>query len=242
MSPGAKAIIEYRMCANQQAAELVTSEISKEVWEEAVVKDEVVGVEKEATMNSARVSHEDCRTQPRCWDSHNGVMEGGVCPTSDTRGASGSANEDPVQRCNCCEASNSQEGATTPAIGEVPEQSRQDAAQGAGAQRTKEVDWQAYLELRSYYLELVVVQGDELAMDGGRQIRRTRLESDEPGFPEMRRKIAALEKVGDHAEIFALLHQLKQWEMHHPGLACALPAALPAAGGSENMPIDLTTD
>ena len=94
-----------------------------------------------------------------------------------------------------------------------------------------------YQNLRRHYFDRVVVRNVELP--GGRvlreQSRPPRIEQTTPGFVKLRARVRALEKVGDHDEVYRLLRQLREWERRPPSLGGALPACMRSeAGGASN--------
>lgn len=82
---------------------------------------------------------------------------------------------------------------------------------------------QDYQALREYYLMPVIVKEAELAM--GMRLRAQtgppRIQRNAPGFKALHQRVRQLERLGKHNEIYALLNQVRAWEVS--------PRALPPA-------------
>jgi|UniRef100_A0A7S2IWD0 ubiquitin-conjugating enzyme E2 D len=91
-----------------------------------------------------------------------------------------------------------------------------------------------YESLCKHYFEPVVAH-KELAM--GMHLRKSaakaRIECATPGFKELRKKISQLKRIGDHAAIYSMLRQLRDWEIRPPALGGMLPTFLRGTDGPE---------
>jgi hypothetical protein len=81
-------------------------------------------------------------------------------------------------------------------------------------------DKEMYALLRKRFLEKRVYKNEELPMGRvlGRKVFPPLIDTDQPGFKNLKSKIKELEKTKSHAEIFRLLEQLRDWQVYNRGI------------------------
>ena len=118
------------------------------------------------------------------------------------------------------------------------------------------MDEEEYAELRRHYLE-PYQEHDPPSLSGTsgatlrhRRKRCARIESESPGFKALRKLIKALDRAGDHTEVYRLLRALCEWEERMIARGMPLPPALRTAMalrgessvGAATVMVDLTDE